>query len=125
MLDKKYLTKGYLYDRLLELSEELVIDVRELETYTYEPARNWGWAYNPEPEEEEWDENEELCACFEEIQKIFEGHPDDLAETILPYEEVGETTEEEEAQLYKQVMKILEEEAETFYNNVQGRRPSK
>ena len=69
------------------IDSEIEVDVSELPSYTYSPARTWDYKFNPEPEESDWDEDEEIEAKTIEAIKYIE------ADGLYQYIDISEDEE--------------------------------
>ena len=78
------------------IDKEVQVDVSELPSYKYSPARTWDYKFNPEPAEDDWDENEEYEARIIEAIKYLE------ADGLYQYIDI----KEEEEPIYQE--KVIE-----------------
>lgn len=93
-----------LKEKILEFVENLEIDVTELPSYRYTPAKTYGWVDNPEPEEDDWDEEEEIESKKEKAIEMIKA---DGFWEFIKYD-FSDKTDEELDELNKKIIEFLE-----------------
>lgn len=90
-------------ENLFANNEVFEIDISDLDSYEYTPARTWNYNYNPEPPEEDFDEDEFYAAQLNKAIDYI------TADGLYQYFDIDEKEEE----IYQpKVIEWLEKELE-------------